>query len=171
MASLDLLILQKQKISKTGTLQHGISGVAILVDQHIDKKTAWSMSNSIASKIPEKSINNLKAFSSVKSEIQQNTHCLLTVSTCRISSTIFQKVRMAAFLHSFCRLSRLFDYSALVSRPTVICCQIFSIAKLLCGQPTKSGSMGTSIHRVYYACVDTDVWSWWQQILLFIGYL
>ena len=56
------------------------------------------MSNSIASKIPEKRINNLKAFSSVMSEIQQNTHCLLTVS--KISSTIFQKVRMAAFVHS-----------------------------------------------------------------------
>ena len=55
MASLDLLILQKleiqqnwnsisgfavlqkQKISKTGISQHGICGVAILVDQHIDK--------------------------------------------------------------------------------------------------------------------------------------
>ena len=36
MASLDLLFC-KQKISKTETSQHGISGVAILVDQHIDK--------------------------------------------------------------------------------------------------------------------------------------
>ena len=34
----------------------------------------------------------------MKSEIQQNTHCLLTMS--RISSTIFQKVRMATFVHS-----------------------------------------------------------------------
>ena len=60
------------------------------------------MSNSIASKIPQKSYNKQsKALSSVKSEIQQNTHCLLTVS--RISSTIFQKVRMATFVHSlFC---------------------------------------------------------------------
>ena len=56
------------------------------------------MSNSIASKIPEGRINNLKGFSSVNSEIHQNTHCLLTVS--RISSIIFQKVRMAAFVHS-----------------------------------------------------------------------
>ena len=42
-----------------------------------------------------KSMNNLKAFSSVKLE---NTNGLLTMS--RISSTIFQKVRMATFVHS-----------------------------------------------------------------------
>ena len=48
-----------------------------------------------------KRINNLKAFSqSVKLEIQQNTSGLLTMS--RSSSTIFQKVRMAAFVHSLC---------------------------------------------------------------------
>ena len=50
--------LQKQKISKTGTSQHGICGVTILVDQHSDKN-CLIMSNSIASKIPEKRINNL----------------------------------------------------------------------------------------------------------------
>ena len=91
-------VLQKQKISNTGTSQHSIRGVAILVDQHIDKN-CLIMSNSIASKIPEERINNPKGYSSVNSEIQQNTHCLLTVS--RISNTIFQKVRMAAFVHSF----------------------------------------------------------------------
>ena len=38
MASLDLLFLQKQEISKTGNaLPHGISGVAVLLDQHIAK--------------------------------------------------------------------------------------------------------------------------------------
>ena len=47
-------------------------------------------------------INDLKAFSSVKLEIQQNTKGLLTMS--RISSTIFQKVRMAAFVHSLRRV-------------------------------------------------------------------
>ena len=41
---------------------------------------------------------HLWVFSSVKSEIQQNTNDLLTVSG--ISSTIFQKVRMATFVCS-----------------------------------------------------------------------
>ena len=81
--------LQKQKIRKTGASQHGISGVAILVDQHI----AWSMSISIASNIPQKRNKSVQW-----SQKFNKTHCLLTVS--RISSTIFQKVRMAAFVHS-----------------------------------------------------------------------
>ena len=41
---------------------------------------------------------HLWVFSSVKSEIRQNTNDLLTVP--RISSTIFQKVGMATFVHS-----------------------------------------------------------------------
>ena len=54
------------------------------------------MSNSTASKIPERRTNNLEAFSSVNSEIQHNTNGLFTVS-----STFLQKVTMAAFVYSF----------------------------------------------------------------------
>ena len=109
MAFLDLLILQKHKT--------GIHHMALdLLICKMKRKPAklelhnmvsvelpflwtsiWSMSNSIASKIPEKRINNLKAFSSVKSEIQQNTHCLLTVS--RISSTIFRKLKWPLIIY------------------------------------------------------------------------
>ena len=88
MASLDLLICKNRKSAKL-ELHNTVSAIAILVDQHIDKN-CLIMFNSISSKIPEKRINNLKAFSSAKSEIQQNTHCLLTVS--RFLSQFFRKL-------------------------------------------------------------------------------
>ena len=87
-----------QEINRTGTSPHGISGVAVLVDQHIAK----NMPNS---KIPQKNkqFKNLQ-FSKVSIEIQQNTNSLLTMF--RISSTILQKVSLVALVHSFMRLLR-----------------------------------------------------------------
>ena len=85
------------KFNKTGTSPHGISGIAVLVDQHV-AKIYLIHSQFYSCKNSTKRINNLKAFSLVKLEIQQKTNGLLTMS--RISSTIFQKVKMAAFVHS-----------------------------------------------------------------------
>ena len=45
-------------------------------------------------------LNTLEAFTSVNSRFQQNTNGLVTVSA--TSSTIFQNVRMATFVHSLC---------------------------------------------------------------------
>ena len=74
------------------------------MDQQIDKISDPVQFYSFKDSTKELLINNLKAFSSVNSEIQQNTHCLLTVS--RISSTIFQKVRMTTFVQSLAGLFR-----------------------------------------------------------------
>ena len=72
-----LYVLQNQEISKTGNaLPHGISGVAVLLDQHI-ATNCLIHAQFYSFKDSTKRINNLKAFSSVKSEIQQNTNCLL----------------------------------------------------------------------------------------------
>ena len=57
-------------------LSHGISGVAVHVDQHIDKNCLIHVQLYL-----QQRINNLKAFSSVELEIQQNTNGLLTVSS------------------------------------------------------------------------------------------
>ena len=83
-------------VNRTRTLPHGISGVTVLVNQHIAKNCLiYVQFYSFKDSILEKRTNNLEAFTS----IQQNTNDLLAVS--RISSTIFQKVRMATFVHSF----------------------------------------------------------------------
>ena len=96
----------------SGTLPHGISGVAVLVDQHI-AKNCLTHAQFYSFKNSTKRIKNLKAFSSVKLEIQQNTKGLLTMS--RISSTIFQKVRMASLIHSLYPSSRLVEENMAVS--------------------------------------------------------
>ena len=70
MASLGLLILQNWKFNIIGISPHGISGFA----------------DSDSFKDSTKRIDDLKAFSSVKLEIQQNTKGLLTMS--RISNNI-----------------------------------------------------------------------------------
>ena len=85
-----------QEINKTGTSPHGICGVAVLVDQHI-ATNCLNHAQFYSFKYSTR-INNVKACSSVNLEIQPNTNGLLTMS--RISNTIFQKVRMAAFVHS-----------------------------------------------------------------------
>ena len=79
MASLGLLILQNWKFNRTGT-SHGISGVAVFVDQPITKNCLIH-AQFYSFKDSTKRINNLKAFSSVKLEAQN--------------------FRMAAFVHSF----------------------------------------------------------------------
>ena len=92
-------VLQKQKISKTETSQHGICGVAILVDQHTDKNCLIQVQfYSFKDSTKE---NNLKAFSSVKSEIQQNTHRLLTVS--RFLTQFFRKLEWP-LLYTHCKV-------------------------------------------------------------------
>ena len=62
------------EINKTGTSPHGISGVAVLVDQHIAKNCLVLYSSF---KDSTKSINNLTE--SLQLELQQNTNDLLSV--------------------------------------------------------------------------------------------
>ena len=88
----------KLEISETVTSPHGISGVLFLWTS-ILLKTACFTLNSTALKIPQKRTNNIEAFNSVNSGNLQNTNGLLTGP--RISSTIYQKFRMDAFVHSF----------------------------------------------------------------------
>ena len=77
MASLDLLILPKLEILELHHM-HGIFGVAILVDQQIDKKNLI-LPNSIASKIPQKiEKNNLKSLRF--SEVRNSTKHTFTYS-------------------------------------------------------------------------------------------
>ena len=76
MASVGLLILQNWKSAKLGLLPHGISGDAVLVDHH---QLPDSCPILYLQTIPPKR-TNLEAFSSVKSEIQQNTNGLLKVA-------------------------------------------------------------------------------------------
>ena len=90
-------VLQKQKISKTETSQHGICGVAILVDQHTDKNCLihvqfYSFKDSTKENKQSKSLQ----FSEVRNSTK---HTSFTYSV-QISNTICQKVRMAAFVHS-----------------------------------------------------------------------
>ena len=96
LASPGLLILQKQEISKTGRpLSHGISGDAILVDQHIAKNRLIHAQFYVF----KGSTKDNKQPSVQWSQKFSKTHNgLLTVS--RISSTIFKKVRKTTFVHS-----------------------------------------------------------------------
>ena len=84
--------LAKLYISRIGTSPQGISRDAVLVDQHIAKKCLIHAQFYSFKRSHKSERKNLDAFSSVKSEIQQNTNGLPTVS--RIYSTIFQEVRM-----------------------------------------------------------------------------
>ena len=115
-----------QEISKTGTLpsslgllirnsaklELGISGVAVLVDQHI-AKNCLIHAQFYSFKDSTKRINNL---TSVKLEIQQNTNGLLTMS--RISSTIF---RMATFVYSSNKVMRLIIITSIFLAVVKLC--------------------------------------------------
>ena len=86
--------------NKTGTWPHGVSEVTVLVNQQKLLKTACFMLNSTPSKVPNKKTNNL-ARSLHFCEFRNLTkHKWFTYSVWN-SSTIFQKVRMAAIVHSF----------------------------------------------------------------------
>ena len=91
-------VLQKQEISKTGNaLPHGISGVAVLADQHIAKN--WLIHAQFYSF--KDSTENKQSKSLQFSKVRNSTKHKWFTTMSRISSTIFQKVRTAAFVHSF----------------------------------------------------------------------
>ena len=55
-------------VNRTGTLPHGVSGVTVLVDQHIAKKCLINV-QFYSFKDSTKTTNNLEAFTSVSSGI------------------------------------------------------------------------------------------------------